>query len=133
MPKVNDQFWQGQESVYVSRNSGNTGPAPAGDRKKRILQILFIVDISGSMEGPRIAQVNRALETVFAKLRRRNDLHCGIRIGIMTFSDTAKWLTPRPVPLEEYRLTRIEAAPWYTCYSRAFRALEEKLDRKSVV
>lgn len=127
MPKANDQFWKGEESVYVSRNGRDKGPAPASDGKKRILQLLFIVDISGSMEGPRIEQVNRAMANVFEKLRRRNDLHCGIRVGIMTFSDTAKWLTPQPVPLEEYRFARIEAAPWYTCYSRAFRALEEKL------
>lgn len=131
MPRENDHFWKGEESAYVSwekMDKRRGGASFSGDAdKKRILNLFFIVDVSGSMEGSRIEQVNRAMANVFDKLRQRNDLRCSIRVCVMTFSYTAKWLTAQPVPLDAYRFSRIEAEPWYTCYSKAFLALEEKL------
>lgn len=129
MPRENNQFWKGEESAYVSWEKMNRGGASfsGGAGKKRVLNLFFIVDVSGSMAGSRIEQVNRAMGNVFEKLRQQNDLRCDIRVNVMTFSYTAKWLTRQPVPLAEYRFSRIEADPWYTCYSKAFLALEEKL------
>lgn len=130
MPGDNSQYWVGKESVYESWEKADRGgrgkPTPSGG-KKRVLDILFIVDVSGSMEGPRIEQVNRAMGNIFGKLLQRDALRPIVRVGVMAFSDTARWLTARPAPLDKYAFTPLKAEPWYTCYSKAFLALEEKL------
>ena len=49
----------------------------------------------------------------------------------MEFSDGAKWVTPRPVPLEDYVFTRMTASERITCYGEAFDTLNEALHRSS--
>ena len=98
---------------------------------RQILNILFLVDVSGSMRGQRIGEVNYAMESIFRELNRRDDPNSVIKVGIMEFSEQAQWVTPQPVLLENFVFTKIEAKPWITCYANAFNALGEKLSRKA--
>ena len=63
---------------------------------RQILHMIFMVDVSGSMRGQRIAMVNNALESIFSELRQRDDLHAVIKVSIMTFTEKAQWVTPNP-------------------------------------
>lgn len=102
---------------------------PIGEGFGQVLNILFMIDVSGSMRGQRIAQVNYALENIFKELRRRDGTNARIKIGIMEFSDEAEWVTPQPMPLEDYVFTRINASKCITCYGKAFDKLNEALHR----
>lgn len=139
MPTKNDSIWEGFESFFLSDDDPEslveTEPASRVQstiaENRQILNILFLIDVSGSMRGQRIAQVNYALENIFKELRRRDDVNSQIKVGILEFSDQARWVTPQPMPLEDYVFTQIQADPYITCYAKAFDALNAKLRREA--
>lgn len=99
---------------------------------QKILNMLFIVDISGSMKGEgRIQAVNQAFTRMVPALRQLQTDSMSefeLRIGIMTFDETARWIVA-PTPILEYDHQEIECSRWVTYYSRAFQTLGEKLTR----
>lgn len=121
-----DDFIMGSETYTPSLG----GMDVKGTQK--LLNIFFIVDISGSMryEG-RIDAVNEAFTKMIPALRQVQ-LDCRsefeLRIAIMTFDETARWIVA-PTPILEYTHEEIECSPWVTYFSRAFRTLGEKLTR----
>lgn len=135
MPTKNDNVWEGLVSEYFGGSGGEsmnetTPSAQFGStmaENRQTLHILFMIDVSGSMRGQRIAQVNYALENIFRELRRRDTPNAQIKIGIMEFCDEAKWVTSQPMPLEDYVFTQIEVQPYITCFAKAFYKLEEAL------
>lgn len=126
-------IWGDDDSIGLTETppTMTVGSSVAGNRQ--ILNILFIVDVSGSMRGTRIGEVNYALESIFRELSRKDDANSQIKIGIMEFSEDAEWVTAQPVPLDDYVFTKIEAKPWITCYGKAFDKLNEKLSRKAFI
>lgn len=137
MPTENNSIWEGFESIFLDSGDGESlsETEPVSQirstmaENRQVLNILFMIDVSGSMRGKRIAQVNYALENIFKELRRRDDANAQIKIGIMEFSDEAKWITPQPMLLEDYVFTQINATQWITCYAKAFNKLEEVLHK----
>lgn len=137
MPKENNDTWTNQESSWFDdffKDTPDNTPAvddyePSSVLRRQVLNLLFMIDVSGSMRGTRIAQVNYALENIFKELRNRDDMYAEIKVGMMEFSDNAKWITSRPIPLDDYVFTQIQAQPWYTCYGKAFIELEKVLHR----
>ncbi len=138
MSESQDSLWQGWESEFfggadkdsLSKTVPASGVRSSVADNRQILNILFMIDVSGSMRGERIAQVNYAMENIIKELRRRDDVNSAIKIGIMEFSDEAEWVTSQPVPLEDFPFTQIEAKPWITCYAKAFELLNQKLRRE---
>ena len=124
-----DGFWgeTGNESLNETIPSSHFRSTMAENRQ--ILNILFMIDVSGSMRGRRIAQVNYALENIFKELRRRDDPNAQIKIGIMEFAENARWVTPQPILLEDYVFTQINAVVETTNYGKAFYKLGEVLHR----
>ena len=101
---------------------------------QKLLNIFFIVDISGSMRGEgRIDAVNEAFTQMVPALRQVQ-LDCmseiELRIAIMTFDETARWIV-EPTPILEYNHEEIPCSQWVTYFSRAFRTLGEKLTRSA--
>lgn len=140
MPNENEQFWNGIISEYLKKNPDTTsgkytppvnGFTPDAANGRQILNILFVVDVSGSMKGTRIASVNYALENLIKEMRDRQDMNSTIKIGILEFADYATWRTATPIPLEDYYWTSIEAQPWFTNYGVAFLELEKKLHKNA--
>ena len=137
MPTENNSIWEGFEPEFFGGLGGESlsETEPVSHvrsmmaENRQVLNILFMIDVSGSMRGQRIAQVNYALENIFRELRRRNDANAQIKIGIMEFSDEANWVTPQPMLLEDYVFTQITAMPWITSYGKAFDKLNEVLHR----
>jgi len=133
-----DSTWEGFESEFWGGESAvdldETPPASYIDSSvadhRQILEILFVIDVSGSMRGQRIAQVNYALENIFKELRRRDDINSTIKIAILEFGMEAHWATPQPVPLEDYVFTQIAVKPQVTNYGKAFEALNQKLRKE---
>ena len=131
------EFWQGLESEYFSvygdENLTETQPFQGiiseESNNRMILNMIFIIDVSGSMRGIRIAQVNYALENIFKEMKGRDYLNSVIKVAIMEFADLASWKTVRPIPLDDYMFTPINVQQSYTCYSSAFDALENKLHK----
>lgn len=133
----NESIWAGLESEFFGDGAveslKETEPISnfrsAMAQNRQILNIFFLIDVSGSMRGQRIAQVNYALENIFKELRRKEMPDAQIKVAIMEFSDEAKWVTPQPMLLEDYVFTQIEAQPWVTNYTCAFESLGEVLHR----
>ncbi len=98
---------------------------------RQILNLIFVIDVSGSMRGQRIAMVNNAMENIIKELRKRDELQAVIKLSILEFSETASWMTAQPMPVQHYVFNQIEAKPWLTNYGPAFQALNEKLSRKA--
>ncbi len=135
MPTQNDDLWRGWESTYFNDGGGFMTPDISSLKStvaenRQILNMLFMIDVSGSMRGKRIAQVNYALENIFKELRRRDDLHSTIKVGLMEFCRDAEWITPQPMPLDDIVFTEIDTRQQITCYGAAFDRLNEKLSRE---
>lgn len=99
---------------------------------QKILNMIFIVDTSGSMlyEG-RIEAVNAAFREMIPTLRKvQQDVNTEfeLRLAIMTFNQSANWLVT-PTPILEYDHKDIPCSRSVTYYSEAFKALREKLSR----
>lgn len=79
MPTINDDYWTNQDSLFFQSISGEENleeidPASGLDSHladtRRILPLIFMLDISGSMRGQRIGMVNYALENLFKQISR---------------------------------------------------------------
>ena len=53
-----------------------------------------------------------------------------IKLSILTFSEEASWLTPQPVPLDDFILMKLSAQPWITNFAPAFAELGRVLRRE---
>ena len=140
MPVENDDFWVNFDSKIADEYSKKdwakgTTPIqdfdPTVDKTRMILNLLFVIDTSGSMRGQRMGMVNYAMENIIKELRMRDESNAVIKIGILRFSETAEWVTPQPIALDDYEFTQLVAEPWLTNYGPAFDALGEKLSRKA--
>lgn len=146
MPTQNDSLWSNDGSTKanwsqlfdVTSPEDDLKETPPADsttssvaRHRQILNLLFMIDVSGSMRGQRIGMVNYALENIFKELKRRDEANAVIKVGLMEFSEEAEWLTPRPVLLDDFVFTKIQAQPWLTNFGPAFDKLREKLSRNA--
>lgn len=98
---------------------------------RRILNLILVIDISGSMRGQRIGAVNYALENIIKELKKQDDINSVIKLSILKFSEDAQWETTQPLPIDSFVFSKIEASPYLTNYGRAFSALCEKLSRSA--
>lgn len=100
----------------------------------KLLNIFFVVDVSGSMRAEgRIDAVNEAFTQMIPALRQiqmDSMSEFELRIAIMTFDQTARWIVP-PTPIMEYNHEDIKCSEWVTYFSEAFKVLGEKLTRKA--
>lgn len=121
-----DDFIMGSETYTPQMG----GMSTKGTQK--LLNIFFVVDVSGSMRADgRIHAVNEAFTQMVPALRQVQ-LDCmsefELRIAIMTFDETARWIVA-PTPILEYSHEEIDCSQWVTFFSRAFRTLGDKLTR----
>ncbi len=141
MPTKNNDAWAnfesdvfkdligGKKKVVMEEIDPANQVTPSTPNTRSILNLLFAIDVSGSMNGERIATVNNALENIFKELATRDDPNAIIKVGILEFEEQARWVTPQPVPLEDFQFTQIKATQWLTNYGPAFDKLREKLSR----
>lgn len=131
--KYGADIFEDDDEITIDPTPQAINVSSAIRQNRQILNIFFLVDVSGSMRGQRIGEVNYALENIFKELKHKDDINTVYKIGIMEFSETANWITPQPIPLEDFVYTKIEAKPFITCFGKAFEALTEKLSRKGFI
>ena len=69
------------------------------------LNVIFVIDNSGSMTGEKIGAVNNAIRDVMSIMPDIQDDtgDATIKISAMTFSDDAKWIYSEPKTIEEFK------------------------------
>ena len=68
------------------------------------VDLVFVIDVSGSMSGTKIAQTREALETII------NQLRSGDRFTMLTFSDSVSHWQEKLVNVSEYRQQGVQFA-----------------------
>ena len=72
---------------------------------KQELNLLFVIDNSGSMAGEKLGAVNNAIRDVMAIMpeiqEETGDVE--IRISALTFSDVAHWVYPTPQKVSDFK------------------------------
>lgn len=99
--------------------------------KKQELNVIFVIDKSGSMDGEKIGAVNTAIRDVMAIMPeiQEDTSDVEIKISTLLFSDGAKWLHEEPKSVNEFKWTDIRANGG-TNYSSAYLALSNFLRKR---
>lgn len=119
-----EELLKGQEFLGTMSNMSST-------TTNKVMHMIFLVDISGSMGGDRIKKVNEAFcEMVPALQKIQRDVNDAFElfISILTFGSKANWRVT-PTSILSYSHSELVANGGGTDYGNAFRALEEKLTR----
>lgn len=64
------------------------------------MNIIFIIDISGSMKGLKIEALKDSIDNIVLSLKETNNQNC--KIAVETFSRDVNWLYPNFIPIEEF-------------------------------
>lgn len=77
---------------------------PGGELASRPLHFFWVVDCSGSMYGEKIGTVNHAIQSVIPDMvdAASNNPNAQLLIRTMKFATGASWVTPQPVPVEDF-------------------------------
>lgn len=86
-----------------------TGTREPCDKKR--MNLLIMVDTSGSMEGDRIAKVNECLNLICNDIQETIPSDIEAFLDIMTFDNKAKWLFEKPVELNDVSTVELTACP----------------------
>ena len=72
--------------------------------KRQELNLLFVIDNSGSMEGEKIGSVNNAIRDIMAIMPDIQDdtSDADIMISALTFSEDAKWVYKEPKKVSDF-------------------------------
>ena len=75
------------------------------------LNLLFVIDNSGSMEGEKLGAVNNAIRDVMSIMPeiQEDTSDAVIKISALQFSDRAKWVYSEPKSVEEFKWTDISS------------------------
>lgn len=79
---------------------------------RRVLDVVFVVDCSGSMTGERIGALNWAAKTVVPTMRAHAEDHpdVAVRLRVLRFATGAAFTAPRPEPVEQFAWTNLVAS-----------------------
>ena len=99
--------------------------------RKQELNLIFVIDNSGSMSGEKIAAVNNAIRDVMSIMPEIQDdtSDAEIKISAMTFSDKCKWVYSEPKSVSEFKWNDV-SVDGGTDYSAAYDELSKFLCKK---
>ena len=95
------------------------------------LNVLFVIDNSGSMEGEKIGAVNNAIRDVMSIMPeiQEDTSDAVIKVSALTFSDDAKWVYSQPKTVGEFKWTDV-SPEGATNLSAAYDQLAKWLTKK---
>jgi uncharacterized protein YegL len=99
--------------------------------RKQVLNLVFVIDNSGSMEGEKIGAVNNAIRDVVSIMPevQEDTSDAEIKISAMTFSENCKWVYSEPKSVEDFKWNDITTEGG-TDYSKAYDELAKFLCKK---
>lgn len=99
---------------------------------KQELNLIFIIDKSGSMYGEKIAAVNNAIRDIVSIMPEIQDdtADANIKISALTFSDYAEWIYPEPRSVDDFKWQDI-SVDGGTNFSDAYDKLTDYMIKKS--
>ena len=100
--------------------------------KRQELNLLFVIDNSGSMEGEKIGAVNNAIRDIMTIMPeiQEDTSDADIMISALTFSDKAKWVYSEPQKVTDFKWKDIRTDGG-TNLSKAYDELSKFLCRRS--
>lgn len=101
---------------------------PGGELASRPLHFFWVVDCSGSMYGEKIGTVNHAIQSTIPDMvdAASNNPNAQLLIRTLKFSTGASWVTPNPVPVEQFAWDDLDVEA-LTSLGKAFDLLAAQL------
>ena len=101
---------------------------PGGELASRPLYFFWVADNSSSMRKEKIGALNNAIQSVIPEMRNvaLDNPNAQVYIRTLRFSTGASWITPEPVPVEEFVWDDLEA-DGLTDMGKAFSLLAAQL------
>lgn len=102
---------------------------PGGGLASRPLHFFWVVDCSGSMSGLKIGTVNNAIRETLPDMRdsANDNPNAQLLIRALKFSDTASWVSPDAVDVENFAWNDLSADGGMTNIGEAFELLAGQL------
>jgi uncharacterized protein YegL len=99
---------------------------------KQILNIFFVIDSSGSMEGVKMGAVNSAIRDILTQMPdiEKDSADATIKLSALRFSNDATWLYPEPKSTAEFVWHDLDANGG-TALDKAYDALNDRLVKQS--
>jgi uncharacterized protein YegL len=99
---------------------------------KQVLNIFFVIDSSGSMEGAKIASVNTAIRDILTELPeiQKDTADATIKLSAIRFSDDSVWLYPEPREIKDFVWHDLDANGG-TALEKAYETLNDRLVKES--
>lgn len=99
--------------------------------RKQELNLLFVIDNSGSMDGEKMGAVNNAIRDVMTIMPEIQDdtSDAEIKISALVFSDDTKWVYKEPKSVNDFKWNDVSTEAG-TDYSKCFDELGKFLRKK---
>ena len=97
---------------------------------RRTMNMFFLIDTSGSMDGAKIGSLNSAMENIIPILKEISDNNADalIKVAVLEFSSGCQWMYPEPKELDDFSWQDLEA-DGMTSLGEACQELNAKLSR----
>jgi uncharacterized protein YegL len=85
---------------------------PGGAISKRPLRFFWVLDVSTSMIGSKIGELNHAVKETLPAMKTVADdnPNAAVEVMVLTFATSTTWVTPAPVPLADFSWTDLGAS-----------------------
>ena len=100
-----------------------------GKTPRKVLPVFYVLDTSGSMEGERIAALNKAMEETTWALSQQAEKNADalVKIAVLEFNSSCQWVQPEgPEDMEDFIWSDLLAGGM-TDVGRALKELDDKL------
>jgi uncharacterized protein YegL len=155
--KKQEQMIPGTESLISAAEEALNAPAPQQDQEpaaekpkakkpvldfddddplsatgvsRKSLVIFFLIDTSGSMKGKKMGELNTVMEELIPEIRRVGEADTDVKVAVLTFSTSVRWMYSTPISIEEFEWARLRA-DGVTSMGEAFRELSVRMSRNS--
>ena len=85
---------------------------PAGESRRRKMNLFYLIDISGSMSGDKIESVNQVMPEaiqIVSEISADNKDNAEIAVSALLFSNGTQWLYPEAIDSEDFHWRNQEA------------------------